>query len=71
MFVEQDHLQEFVASEAEQGELDSSGEFTLSRNHALRKLSESHLEQPADWVLEMVPPHPRMQMWLICLRVLV
>ncbi len=45
---------EFLARELAEGELVSSGEFTLKLEHALEKLAEMALETKAEWVLKVV-----------------
>jgi hypothetical protein len=47
-------LENFLAEQAAEGYFDSSGEFSLSRDKALAKLSAYQLPRPCAWILKIV-----------------
>lgn len=49
-----DRLQDFLATQLSEGEHDSEGQFTITGDEAIRKLSSLTLSNPLDWVLKAV-----------------
>jgi hypothetical protein len=47
-------LEQFLQQQVSEGERDSSGQFTLSRDKALEKLAAFQLPRPSAWVLKVV-----------------
>lgn len=47
-------FEDFLAQESAEGELVSSGEFTLELKHAMKKLAEMALKAEAEWILKVV-----------------
>ncbi len=47
-------LDSFLSQEQSVGERDSTGDFTLSTDNALRKMAEFQLSSPTDWVLKLI-----------------